>query len=160
MKLYHGATNRVETPNVGRGRPSTDFGKGFYTTTNFEQAERWALIKKRNAGEGAKAIVSTYEVDDNLLDKSSYNTLRFDAPDKAWLDFVRKCREGEPHGYDIVFGAVANDKIYETMELYIGGVLSIEETLARLKINEFYNQISFHSPAAARELRFVGATEV
>ncbi len=160
MRVYHGSTQSVRNPRVERGRPSTDFGKGFYTTTNFEQAQSWALYKKRNIGDEAKAIVSIYEVDDGLLDKSGYNTLRFRAPDEAWLAFVVECRASGTHSHDIVFGAVANDKIYETLELYANGVLNIEETVARLKINEYYNQISFHSPAAARELRFVESVEV
>lgn len=37
MKLYHGSTVTVKQPNLQKGRKTTDFGKGFYTTTNFEQ---------------------------------------------------------------------------------------------------------------------------
>jgi hypothetical protein len=159
MKLYHGSTQNVKKPIVERGRPSTDFGKGFYTTTNIEQARDWALIRKRNAGGGAKAIISIYEADDDLLEKVFYDTLRFNMPDDKWLAFVVDCRKGVPHDHDIVFGAVANDKIYVTIEQYENGLLDSEQTLARLKINEFYNQISFHSPAAVRELRFVESVE-
>ncbi|MDR2913172.1 MAG: DUF3990 domain-containing protein [Alistipes sp.] len=162
MRVYHGSTMRVKNPTVERGRPSTDFGKGFYTTTNFEQAEKWALIRQRNAGADAKAVVSTYEVDDDLLEKKRYETLRFSAPDGDWLSFVVECRREEiiPHSYAIVFGPVADDKIYETIDLYESGVIDAEQTVVRLKINEFYNQISFHSNEAVRELRFVGAEEV
>lgn len=35
MKLYHGSTVIVKHPNIQKGRNATDFGKGFYTTTNF-----------------------------------------------------------------------------------------------------------------------------
>lgn len=44
MKLYHGSTVAVRRPNVQKGRKATDFGKGFYTTTSFEQARKWALL--------------------------------------------------------------------------------------------------------------------
>lgn len=45
MKLYHGSTVTVKSPNIQKGRKATDFGKGFYTTTNFEQAKKWAILK-------------------------------------------------------------------------------------------------------------------
>jgi hypothetical protein len=160
MKIYHGATQSVKKPVVEKGRPGTDFGKGFYTTTNIEQAKSWATIRQQNDAAGAKAIVSVYEVDDDLLDKRRYNVLKFGQPDRAWLDFVVDCRRGKPHGHDMVFGAVANDKIYTTITLYETGVLDVDQTLGRLKINEFYNQISFHTPTAVNELRFIESIEV
>lgn len=46
MKLYHGSTVIVKHPSVQKGRKATDFGKGFYTTTNLEQAQKWALLKR------------------------------------------------------------------------------------------------------------------
>ena len=63
MKLYHGSTVAVKHPNFQKGRKATDFGKGFYTTTNFEQAKKWALLKQKRE-QAPKAIVSVYEVPD------------------------------------------------------------------------------------------------
>ncbi len=160
MKVYHGSTQQVKKPIIERGRQSTDFGKGFYTTTNFEQAKNWALIRQRNAGNDAKAIVSIYEADDNLLEKSGYDILAFDAPNEAWLTFVVNCRNSIFHHHAIVFGPVANDKIYETIELYESNILNLEETIARLKVNEFYNQVSFHTNKALKELKFIESVEV
>ncbi len=160
MKLFHGSTHCIEKPLVERGRTSTDFGKGFYTTTNIEQAKAWALSKKKEAAGNAKAIVSCYDADDDLLDKPAYDTLRFDSPERRWLDFVVGCRKGVSHTHALVFGPVANDKIYTTIRLYEDDIIDAQQTLRRLKINDYYNQISFHTPEAARELRFVEAIEV
>lgn len=52
MRLYHGSTVVVKRPNIQKGRKATDFGRGFYTTTNFEQAKN-GLCSKRT---GNKAI--------------------------------------------------------------------------------------------------------
>lgn len=41
----------VRKPIVSRGRGKTDFGKGFYTTTSREQAEKWAQIKRDRMGD-------------------------------------------------------------------------------------------------------------
>lgn len=46
MKLYHGSTVIVKHPNIQKGRNATDFGKGFYTTTNFEQAKNGLYSKE------------------------------------------------------------------------------------------------------------------
>ena len=45
--IYHGSTVLVETPEIREGGTFLDFGVGFYTTTSYEQAERWARIKMR-----------------------------------------------------------------------------------------------------------------
>lgn len=55
---------------------------------------------------------------------------------------------------------MANDKIYVTIAQYENNVLDLEATIARLKINEFYNQISFHTNEALQELRFIESVEV
>ena len=44
MKVYHGSTQAVEYPLVGVGRENLDFGKGFYVTDIYAQAERWGAV--------------------------------------------------------------------------------------------------------------------
>lgn len=46
LKIYHGSTFIVEKPSLEILNYRTDFGKGFYTTTDIEQAKRWTKIKK------------------------------------------------------------------------------------------------------------------
>lgn len=160
MKVYHGSLHQVKKPNVEKGRLSTDFGKGFYTTTNFEQAKRWALYKQKTAERDAKAIVNTYETDDNLLNNKKYNIKKFDRPNKEWLTFVVDCRKSVFHAYDMVYGPVANDKIYTTITLYESQVLTAEQTIERLNVNDYFNQISFHTSETVSELHFIQSEEV
>ena len=47
LRVYHGSTVIVEKPNLEILNYRTDFGKGFYTTTDVEQAKRWTNIKKK-----------------------------------------------------------------------------------------------------------------
>ena len=63
MKLYHGSTHIVENPIILDVQRLLDFGKGFYTTTSQEQAEKWALIKQKREDNNSKAIVNIYEID-------------------------------------------------------------------------------------------------
>ncbi len=160
MNLYHGSTYHVRKPNETRGRNSVDFGRGFYTTLNVEQARRWALNKRSSSDNTFPAIVSTYTVDDDILEKEQYNIKRFDSPNEEWLTFVVNCRRGVAHDYDIIFGPVANDRIYATITLFESGVLSAEATIAQLRVNEYFNQISFHSRNAVRELRYLSSSVV
>ena len=57
MKIYHGSLYEITKPNIDKSRPNTGFGKGFYTTTNFEQAKSWALSKQKSSKEIGRAHV-------------------------------------------------------------------------------------------------------
>ena len=88
--------------------------------------------------------------------------MKFDEPNEAWLDFVCANRAGEYHGpaYDLIFGPVANDNVYRTLNLYFIGEIDKEETLKRLKIRKLYNQLVFASEKALEFIRFVSSEEL
>ena len=46
MKVYHGSLVAVEKPEIRVGDRYLDFGYGFYTTMNEEQAIRWTAKQK------------------------------------------------------------------------------------------------------------------
>jgi hypothetical protein len=155
MKLYHGSTVSVKNPNLRQGRPNTDYGKGFYTTVDFDQAARWARIRRERAG-GGNAIVSVYEVDDDLLQKKDFRIMEYNGATKEWLDFVVANRRYAPlHDYDIVLGPVANDNLYATISLYENGELSADAAVVQLKTHVLFNQVSFHTEKALSQLHFV-----
>ena len=101
MTVYHGSYTSVPYPEIRKGRNTKDFGTGFYCTVIREQAERWA---KRYD----QPMVNVYTVRFN----SGLNILEFKEMSEQWLDFIINCRNGVPHDYDIVIGAMANDQIY------------------------------------------------
>ena len=159
IKLYHGSTVAVKNPSIRPGRPNADFGKGFYTTTNFEQAVRWAHIKQERE-EAQRAVVSVYEFDETLLDNPELNIRKFTGADEPRLYFVTDCRKSRRHDYDLVQGPVANDKVFTTVNLFESGVLSAEAAILQLKAYKTYDQLSFHTARTIGTLRFVGAYEV
>ncbi len=161
MRLYHGSIVEVKKPSLRFGRKKTDFGKGFYTTTVREQAERWASIKKERA-KASRAIVSIYEIDDAILVNSALNIREFHGVDAEWLDFVVKCRKKQPekHHYDLVFGPIANDNVFATVNLYEGGLLDTEAAIAQLRAYRTYDQLSFHTSAVIGSLKFIESYEV
>lgn len=161
LKLYHGSTVIVKKTNLEILNYRTDFGKGFYTTTDFEQAKRWTKIKKDRLGkniEGIHQYVNVYEYEENI----NLNILRFESATEEWLKFVLKNRQSEElvHQFDIVIGPVANDNLYQVLVSYENGIYNIEETINRLKTYLLSNQISFHTIQSLECIKYIETIEV
>jgi hypothetical protein len=155
MQLYHGSIEIVKVPVIREKQRLLDFGQGFYTTTNQKQAERWALLKQKREGKKAKAFVSGYRFNKANFNNTKLKIKKFNKPGEAWLDFVVKNRnEYYNHGYDMVFGPVANDTLYQTLGLYEAGILTKQETITRLKVHPLYNQVVFNTIHAIQLLQF------
>lgn len=158
MILYHGSNTIVEKPKLVEQNRFLDFGYGFYTTTNKDQAEKFS--KKVIVRRGGKPIVNIYEFDDNA--HADLIVKRFSAPDEEWLDFVSEHRNGSYNGekYDVIIGAVANDDVYRTLQVYSSGLLTKEQALEALKVKKLFNQYVFATEKALDFLKFVEAKEV
>ncbi len=78
MILYHGSSIEVREPKLLKIQRDLDFGRGFYTASDLDQAAKWAkrTALKRRSG---SAFVSVYEADDQKL--SALKILRFMAAD-------------------------------------------------------------------------------
>lgn len=120
MLLYHGSNVEVKAPSLSYSRSSLDFGKGFYTTTDFIQAEKWAkrVVHMRKTGQ---PIVSVYETDNELWNKLFVR--HFEQADKDWLQMV-VCYRTQQHmdfDYDVIGGPVANDRTVDVINQFIAG---------------------------------------
>ncbi len=153
MRLYHGSNMIVDKPNLRFSRKELDFGIGFYTTTNYEQAAMFS--EKIAARSNGDKIVNIYEFDGDILPK--FNVLEFLEADMEWLDFVSANRNSSqpPGDYDIIIGPVANDDVFRTLLLYFADELNAEDTLSRLKIKKLFNQYVFKNDTVLKHLIFV-----
>lgn len=163
MKIYHGSTFIVESPSLEILNYKTDFGKGFYTTTDIEQAKRWTKIKKERLEEGnnkqnLKRYINIYEYTEN----KNLKILNFLEATEEWLDFVYKNRKSEKllHDYDIVKGPVADDNLFATLRLYERQYTSKEDTIKALKTYKLVDQISFHTEEAIKTIKYLSTEEV
>ncbi len=154
MRLYHGSVVEVRKPRLMYARKKTDFGRGFYTTTQAEQAENWTKIKQDRT-KAPRRIVSVYEIDDAVLSNPELKIREFHGVDEAWLNFVVDSRKGVKHDYDLVFGPVANDKVFTTVNLYESGVLDAPAAIAQLKAYKTYDQLSFHTTKVIGALKYI-----
>jgi hypothetical protein len=90
MFLYHGSDVAVENPNIISQVHGLDFGIGFYTTTNKQQAIDFTKsVSRRNKTNNR--ILNIYECDIEAL-KKNCNVLEFSDADENWLDFVAQNR--------------------------------------------------------------------
>ncbi len=159
MKIYHGSIEKVENPEIRESNRTLDYGRGFYTTTSYEQAESWV---RRRMGEKQVSLgyVCVYEFDETAL--PSLNALIFKAPTDEWVDFVMKNRtqKGFVHEYDLVYGPVANDKGYAAFALYEGGLIDKKTLISELKTYKLVDQYLFHTTESLLYMKFIEAKEV
>lgn len=153
MILYHGSHLEIDNPDLEHSRDNVDFGKGFYTTPIYEQAVKWCGRFKRR---GEAGIVSKYAFDMESLQQ--WKVLEFDSYSEEWLDFILNCRSRKDEtDYDIVIGGVANDKIFNTVELYFEGLIDKKEALNRLRYEKPNLQICFRTEEVLKTLQFEGS---
>lgn len=157
MKLYHSSNVVVEHPDTRHSRKYLDFGCGFYLTSLYDQAVRYAQRFKRR---GQQAWLNTYEF--SLYDEPQWNIKRFDAYDEHWLDFVAQCRDGKDVGnYDMVIGGIANDRVIITLDRYFSGEISQNEALGLLRFEKPNVQYCIRSERMLQEcLTYIESEQV
>jgi hypothetical protein len=147
LVLYHGTDDASAKSILAEGvklrfcNALTDFGRGFYTTTNLAQAWDWAALRAKRlqlvGNISAKAAVIRISAERNWLGRLDSLIFVRDARETRFPDFVRYCRKGgSPHrprarNYKVVYGPVAewNDQFDPNLQL---------------SVFPFYDQISFH----------------
>lgn len=117
-----------------------DFGRGFYLTTNLDQAVDWANQKSKQIRHSEhpipdKSLVLRFDIDREHLGRMESMSFLLDNPD--FKSFIMHCRQGNDHHghssvggvYDVVSGPV----VYYPQRAVFAGC----------------DQISFHSSSAA-----------
>lgn len=157
--MYHGSKERVAVPEVRLSDRTLDYGNGFYATTSYIQAEKW-VRRKMAISSGSMGYVNEYNLD--IVAITSLRCLFFKEPSEEWLDFVMSNRMDKHfvHDYDIVYGPVANDRVYAAFALFEGGVLDRQGLIAQLRTYKLVDQYLFHTSEALKALTFIGAKEV
>lgn len=161
MRLYHGGYSIIEHPDCLAGRDNLDFGKGFYTTLIREHAEDWAAQITFNHGR-KKPILNVYEFDKEKA-IAEFNYRLFPAYDEAWMDFIVSSRSGERpwEGLDIIEGGIANDRVIDTIRLYMFGEMEKSTALKRLSEHQPNHQICIlNQEVADKYLKFVESIEL
>ena len=164
MILYHGTYLCFDDVNLNVCSDYKDFGKGFYTTSIYEQAVQMARRKAK--AYGGKPCVYTYEVPDNLLKIKTLNIKVFKKATTSWAKFVINNRDKEfanlddplcnrNSQYDIVYGPVANDTLTTLIQQYKNRFISESMLLSGMRYHSPSDQYSFHTKDAIKLLKKV-----
>ena len=156
MILYHGSNTSFDQIDLTKSLPNKDFGKGFYLSDNYEQAEEMAKFKVVISG--GNVIVQSYHIEDSVLDDDSLKIKIFKEYTKEWAEFILVNRnnnsEVPAHDYDIVYGPIANDKVGMQIRKYKDGTINFEEFLHRLQYMKGITfQYFFGTDKAIKKLR-------
>jgi hypothetical protein len=139
-EFFHGTTKTHADAilrdgiDPARGAALTDFGSGFYTTSNHAQAEEWAKIRAVRDHD----VPAILRLRVNRAALARLRHLSFVLPTPDFWSLVERCRDksGVPYPtgqhYDVIYGPVA--RRLDGSKAY--GIL------------EGYDQTSFHGDAA------------
>ena len=158
--VYHGGTHDILTPDVSVGRPNLDFGPGFYVTDIYSQAKEWAL--KVGELRESTPVINRYELNRSQILKEA-RTLVFESYNKDWLEFVSQSRLGNRpwEGFDYIEGGVADDRVVNTIRLYMAGYISAEDALNRLQYFKPTNQICLLNQGLTdKYLKYIGSENI
>lgn len=124
-----------------------------------EQAVSWALRWERRH---RKAILNTYCFHDEIIAGLGIRIKTFLVYDREWLHFIADNRDGRlVEDYDLVQGGIANDKVFNTLELYFAKLISEDQALDRLKFEKPNHQICIRrQDLIGRLLTFESAEEI
>ncbi|MBO5539754.1 MAG: DUF3990 domain-containing protein [Muribaculaceae bacterium] len=135
MILYHGSNVGINAIDLSRGRRGKDFGKGFYLSPNYEQALMMAQRTVAREEEG-EAVVTQFEFDEQVLQSSCLSIKVFEGYTVEWAEFImlnRRNKTNVPaHGFDIVYGPIANDRVGLQINRYMLHYIPIDELIRQL----------------------------
>lgn len=135
MILYHGSIIEIKEIDLAFSKPNKDFGKEFYLSDNFVQAYEMAQFKAELLG--GIPLVTKFEFNETILKGNKLKVLSFSEYSKEWAEFVFENRKQENqscmHGYDIVVGPIANDRVGIQIRRFIEGDINFETFLEKLK---------------------------
>ncbi len=166
MKLiiYHGSDNIINNPRHEGGRKFSDFGRGFYATTNIEMAKSWAARRKDKP-----AYVNKY-----MFNVDGLNSLTFDL-DIHWILFIAYNRGlilndeindilsekyKNINKYDVIIGPTADDRMFDTLNLFFNNNITIDHCLHALNSMDLDIQYNIKTQTGIDAVAFSGSTEL
>lgn len=179
IKLFHASYISIEQIDLSLCAEGKDFGKGFYVTTDYNQACRFirSAIGKAKKNNIQNIIEDTGFISVFEFNKStdSLKYFEFESADETWLHCIAAHRQSgilqselqKWKDYDIITGKIASDTTNQVLTAYINGFYGeigsydADQTAIRLLIPEkLSNQICFRSEKAIKSLEFTESISV
>ena len=152
MILYHGSNQDIKEIDLTKTRPNKDFGQGFYLTADKEQAMQMAKQKVVQSGGTPTVNVYEYHLSDNEL-----NIKIFEGYTEEWARFILANRNRESktkiHDFDIVIGAIADDKVGVQLFRYMKKYIDLPTLVKNLQFVRLTTQYYFGTERAIKLLK-------
>lgn len=166
MKLiiYHGSDEIINYPTHNGGRKFSDFGLGFYVTTNIEMAKSWASRRREKP-----SYVNKY-----MLNTEGLTSLTFDL-DIYWLLFIAFNRGliineeikiilynkyKDINDYDVIIGPTADDRMFDTLSLFFSNSITLDYCLQALNSMDLDIQYNIKSCNGINAMSFTNSIEL
>ncbi len=160
--LYHGSGDIVKNIELSRGYEHTDYGQGFYTTMESDEADAWAALRSDNP------VENIYEIDLSglrILDLDQYGYF-------VWLAEVLSHRgvgnkdlvetasdfcdvyKTDTSGYDILIGYRVDDSYFSVITAFLNGWITMMDVANYL--SNLSTQICLKTEKAVEATKFLG----
>lgn len=172
IPLYHGSPNKICVPQYGYGEDKHDYGRGFYTTLDFELACEWAVcISQGQNGYVHKYILDAAELSILNLNetygvltwlailakhRSAATSKKYKLNEKKLID---KYYDKEIENFDVIIGYRADDSFFSFAKQAIRGEVDIcllEEIMQQGKLGY---QIFLQSEKAFKHIKEIDKNE-
>ncbi|MFN2938513.1 DUF3990 domain-containing protein [Lachnospiraceae bacterium YH-ros2226] len=165
MILYHGNDHVLAKPLFGFGKQDNDYGSGFYTTQDFQQAVAWAMSYSSTV-----AYVNAYEIDEtklNVVNLDQYGPLSWIAEivanrgargERAMLlgrELSNQYR-ADLSKADIVVGYRADDSYSDIVDAFLQNEINVDEMDRLFREGHFGLQYFIKSQKAFDALEYRG----
>lgn len=153
MKLYHGSNMEIKEPKIISTKRLLDFGTGFYLTSDFEQAKKWA-VRTAMRRESGTPTVSVFNFDEDKI--TGLKVCHFESANAEWLRYISRNRteKSTEDDFDVVIGPVANDQAIRTVNNYLKGYFSEDIAIQLLLPQKLKDQYTFKTETALSLLKF------
>ena len=170
--LYHGSSQIIEHPELGKGKPYNDYGQGFYCTESLELAKEWAC------GSESDGYVNQYSFDQSdlsFLDLSNggYHILnwlaillenrrfRIDGDiAQRGCEYVRENFLTDYQHYDVIKGYRADDSYFSFATAFLNNTISLAQLEKAMVLGKLGEQIVPRTRASFERIKYVKSTFV
>ena len=172
IELFHGTDHIIEIPDITKGNPKNDYGKGFYCTRLLEMAKEWACkqntdgfsnryeldltdLKILNLSDGTHTVLNWIAI---LLQRRTLSLDSEIAIDAK--DYIIKHYCVDTSEYDVIVGYRADDSYFRYAESFVENGLSLRSLNKALHLGKLGEQTVLVSKKAYEQIRFIDAEPV
>lgn len=170
LTIYHGSPQIIEAPELSKGKPNNDYGRGFYCTESIELAREWACSSETDGFANRYAF---NQADLSVLNLSSgeYHILNWlsillenrtfrmsgDIAQRAH-DYIIDHFMVEYKSYDVIKGYRADDSYFSFATAFLNNTISLAQLEKAMVLGNLGEQIVLHSQKAFDNLTFAEST--